>query len=732
MAPEPLLRVAVPAPVRTLFDYLPAGGGAPPLPGVRLRVPFGRAERCGVLVEVASGEGAGRLLKRVGAVLDAEPLLAAADLELLGWAARYYQHPIGEVVAAALPLRLRQGRALMPSRRDRWRLTGAGRELAHTLDRAPRQAALAALLARAPEGLAVAELVEAGAANAAQALRALSARGWVERVLGADDGGKAPPAEPGPALNAAQAAAAAAVRARLDRFAAFLLDGVTGSGKTEVYLELVREVVAGGRQALLLVPEIGLTPQVLERFQRRAGARIAVLHSGLAEGERERAWLAARSGRADVLIGTRSAVFTPLPRLGLVVVDEEHDASYKQQEGFRYSARDLAVVRAQRAGCPVVLGSATPSLETLRNAQLGRYEALALPQRAGAAAAPQLGLVDIRAAPLQAGLGPVSRRLVQETLERGEQALLFLNRRGYAPVVMCHACGWVAGCRRCDARLTLHAGDGLLWCHHCGSQRPRDRQCPDCGSADLVDVGLGTERLEEQIAALFKGYEVVRVDRDSTRRKGALERSFEGIRTGRFPLLVGTQILAKGHHFPNVTLVVVLDADQGLYGVDFRAPERMAQLIEQVAGRAGRADKPGRVLIQTRHPDHPLLQLLVHGGYGGFAAAALAEREAAGLPPFGHQVLWRAEAARPEPPTAFLAALAGLIRAEAGGAVEVWGPVPAPMERRAGRHRAHLLLQARERAPLHGRLEYWVERAAGLPEASRVRWSVDVDPQDTL
>jgi primosomal protein N' (replication factor Y) len=415
-----------------------------------------------------------------------------------------------------------------------------------------------------------------------------------------------------------------------------------------------------------------------------------------------------------------------------VVVDEEHDASFKQQEGFRYSARDLAVVRAQRAGCPVLLGSATPSLETLRNAQLGRYRTLALPQRAGAAAPPQLDLVDIRGVPLEGGLAPVSRRLVRETLERGEQALLFLNRRGYAPVVMCHACGWVAECGRCDARLTFHGGDGLLWCHHCGSQRPRDRQCPSCGGTELVDVGIGTERLEEAVAGLFPGYDAVRVDRDSTRRKGALEQTFEGIRSGRFPLLVGTQMLAKGHHFPNVTLVVVLDADHGLYGVDFRAPERMAQLIEQVAGRAGRADKPGRVLIQTHHPEHPLLQLLVRGGYAAFAAAALAERSAAGLPPFGHQVLWRAEAARPEPPSGFLEAVAAMVRGDAPAAVEVWGPVPAPMERRAGRYRAHLLLQATERAMLHSRLGAWIERAGTLPAARRTRWAVDVDPQDTL
>jgi len=730
--PTIVLRVAVPAPLRTLFDYLPPVAGPVPPPGARLRVPFGRGERCGVVVAHVATPDTDRELKQAAAALDAEPLLGTAELDLLQWAARYYQHPVGEVVAAALPLRLRQGKPLITDRHARWSLTEAGRGQAAVAGRAPRQARILAQLAAAPDGLTSAELAGPGGAPPAQALRALQGKGWIERLAGAGSVIPVPPVEPGPVLNEAQRAAVAAVREASDGFAAWVLDGVTGSGKTEVYLALVREAVARGRQALVLVPEIGLTPQAVARFQRRSGARLAVLHSGLAEGERERAWLAARAGTADVVIGTRSAVFTPLPRLGLVVVDEEHDASFKQQEGFRYSARDLAIVRAQRAGCPVLLGSATPSLETLRNTQLGRYRALTLPQRAGIAAPPLLELVSIRGVPLAGGLAPVSRRLVLETLGRGEQALLFLNRRGYAPVVMCHACGWVAECRRCDARMTFHGGDRLLWCHHCGSQRPRDRQCPSCGATELADVGVGTERLEEAVGRLFPGHEVVRVDRDSTRRKGALEQSFEGIRSGRYPLLIGTQMLAKGHHFPNVTLVVVLDADQGLYGVDFRAPERMAQLIEQVAGRAGRGDKPGRVLIQTHHPEHPLLQLLVSRGYGAFAAAALAEREAAGLPPFGYQVLWRAEAARAEPPAAFLDAVAALVRAEAGGAVETWGPVPAPMERRAGRYRAHLLLQARERGPLHGHLGAWIDQAAALPQARSTRWSVDVDPQDTV
>jgi primosomal protein N' (replication factor Y) len=730
MPPQRLLRVAVPAPLRSLFDYLPPAEGPEPAAGARLRVPFGRGERCGVLVEAVAGQASpGVTLKRVTAVLDAEPLLGPADLGLLLWAARYYQHPPGEVVAAALPLRLRQGKPPITGGRELWRLTAQGRDSGSVPSRAPRQARLLALLGAAPGGLSTADLASDGS-SPLQPLRALAARGWVERVIAPASVAPAPPAEPGPALNAAQGTAVESVGGALGSFGAFLLDGVTGSGKTEVYLALVRQAVARGGQVLLLVPEIGLTPQMLERFRRHAGARLAVLHSGLAEGERERAWLAAREGTADVLIGTRSAVFTPLPRLSLLLVDEEHDPSFKQQEGFRYSARDVAVVRAQRAGCPVVLGSATPSLESLRNAELGRYRRLALPQRAGAATAPRIDLVDIRAAPLTGGLGPVTQRLVRETLARGEQALLFLNRRGYAPVVMCHACGWVAECRQCDARLTFHGAGALLWCHHCGAQRPRPTACPVCGAAELCDLGQGTERLEEAVARLFPGHEAVRIDRDSTRRRGALERSIAGIHSGRYPLLIGTQMLAKGHHFPNVTLVVVLDADQGLYGADFRAGERMAQLIEQVAGRAGRADKPGRVLIQTRHPDHPLLQLLAREGYGAFARAALAERQAARLPPFGHQVLWRAEAAGAQPPAEFLEGVAAIVRAGGAAEVEVWGPVPAPMERRAGRYRAHLLLQSADRPALQAGLAQWVEAAGALPQARRVRWSVDVDPAD--
>jgi primosomal protein N' (replication factor Y) len=420
-----------------------------------------------------------------------------------------------------------------------------------------------------------------------------------------------------------------------------------------------------------------------------------------------------------------------MPKLKLIIVDEEHDLSYKQQEGFRYSARDLAVVRAQRQKCPVLLGSATPSLESLHNAQTGRYLTLRLPHRVGSAKLPKTTLIDIRSSRLDGGLSPILLKQISHHLQQGEQVMLFLNRRGYAPVVTCHACGWMADCPRCDARLTLHHGHNLLWCHHCGHQQKTPKRCPACGSHDLRPLGQGTERLEMALKQHFPDTAVARIDRDSTSRKGSLEKLLQAIRAGHYPLMIGTQMLAKGHHFPNVTLVGLIDVDQGLFGVDYRAPERMAQLITQVAGRAGRAEKPGRVLIQTRHPEHPLLQCLVNDGYNAFAKDALLERQLASLPPFSHQVLLRAESTKEEDPVTFLNLAADAGRQLMPSAdLEFWGPVPAPMERRAGRVRAHLLVQANDRSMLQRWLGGWVSRLIDLPAARKVRWSLDVDPQE--
>ncbi len=736
MSREALLRIAVPAPLHSSFDYLPPQGVDPAClqPGERLLVPFGRGERCGILLEVVAESHipAGRL-KRVLQRLDPEPLLGPQELGLLQWAADYYHHPIGEVIAAALPLRLRAGKPLLVGTRPGWRLTPLGSDQsADDLTRAPRQAAVLRLLQQAEEGRLGQQEIYAVCGECRDILRALQQKGWIE-PWALESCCLLPIAEPeemAHALNQAQQEAVDAVLASLQQFHPFLLDGITGSGKTEVYLRLVEQVVARGRQVLILVPEIGLTPQLMRRFQRRIAAPVALLHSGLSDLERESGWLAASRGEAAVLIGTRSAIFTPIPRLGLVVVDEEHDLSFKQQEGFRYSARDLALVLAQRRNCPVLLGSATPSLESINNALTDRYRHLLLPERAGSAIPPRLDLLDIRSANLDGGLSPHLLQLVEKQLEAGNQVLLFLNRRGYAPQLSCYSCGWIAQCRRCDARLTMHLGSNILWCHHCGSQRRTDRQCPDCAGTELYPLGQGTERLEETLARRFPAVSTVRIDRDTTRRKGSLERLLAEVDDGVYSLLLGTQMLAKGHHFPNVTLVGILDIDQGLFGADYRAAERMAQLVTQVAGRAGRADKPGRVVIQTRHPDHPLLQTLIHKGYTHFAREALHERQSATLPPYSHQVLIRAEAHDDGLPKQFLEQALELAAGSAGRGLELWGPVPAPMERRAGRYRAHLLVQAPRRAELQQFLRGWLPEIRKLKLSRKVRWSVDVDPQE--
>jgi len=728
-----ILKVAVPTPLYRDFDYLPPPDVDIALlqPGVRLKVPFGRQELVGVLLELTDrSDIPAAKLKAARRLLDDTSLIPADMLALARWAADYYRHPIGEVVQTLLPVALRQGKSTDIAITPVWRLTVLGHEAdPETLRRAPRQRALHALLLRHPRGLEPAaigeELPEPG-----PALKALLKRGWIEDAVKVDGPASASPADPisasGTELNPAQRAAADGIIAALGGYQAFLLAGVTGSGKTEVYLEAIAAAVAKGGQALVLLPEINLTPHTLARFRARFG-QVAAFHSGLSDGERLATWLAARDGTAPVIVGTRSAAWLPLKSPGLIVVDEEHDASFKQQEGFRYSARDLAVVRAQRAKVPVVLGSATPSLESLHNAAQGRYLHLRLPERAGTARHPSMKLLDIRTRPLVEGLSDLLLDAVKRHLAADGQVLLFLNRRGYAPTLMCHDCGTPEQCKRCDARMTLH-GNQRLVCHHCGAERPLPAKCSHCGHAAFGAVGQGTERVEQALMELFPDAGVARVDRDSTRRKGSMEKLLHEVQRGERRLLVGTQMLAKGHDFPNVTLVGVLDADQGLFSSDFRASERMAQLIIQVAGRAGRADKPGEVLIQTHQPDHPLLTHLVREGYGSFAEAALAERRLAGLPPYAALALLRAEAPAAAAPTAFLEAARETLARRAVPEVLLLGPAPAPMERRAGRYRAHLLLQAAQRAPLQNLLAATLSELDELKQARKVRWSIDVDP----
>ncbi len=732
-----VLGVAVPSPLRRLFDYRPAG--APPeggwRPGLRVRVPFGPRRVVGVVMECrdASDLPLGRL-KPIEDRLDDAPL-PADWLWLCRFTARYYQHAPGDTLHQALPALLRQGRALEARTRERWRVTEAGaEETPERLARAPRQAELLAMLRQHPQGL-LTQAILAQSFTRPQ-LQALEKKGLVARHeeprTGAAHASGPLLAEPVLPLNREQAAALAALHEGLDAYHPCLLHGVTGSGKTEVYLQLIEAVVGRGRQALVLVPEIGLTPQTLARFKRRFRVPVVALHSGLTDHERLDAWEAAASGRAPIVIGTRSAIFTPLAAPGAIIVDEEHDGSFKQQEGLRYHARDLAVARAHHHGIPLVLGSATPSLETLHRAQSGDYRHLRLTQRASRHAPARLELVDLRGRTRRGGLIPPVLEAIEETLAAGHQVLVFINRRGFAPTLSCHACGWLAECDHCDARLTLHRQPPLLACHHCDRRRALPDACPDCGSADLRPLGSGTERTEETLAERFPDVAVHRIDRDSTRRRDALEQTLTEVRRGEPCLLVGTQMLAKGHHLPHVTLVVVVNADAGLYASDFRALEHSAQLLEQVAGRAGRAAHPGRVLVQTMHADDPHLRLLSARGYDALAEQLLEERRVAALPPFRFLALLRLEGAQEAAVTELGGRAAEALRArlqERALDVDCLGPVPAPMERRQNRYHLQLMLSAEKRSRLHEAgawLAAWLEAE---PAARRVRWSLDIDPQ---
>lgn len=718
-----LVSVAVPVPLYRTFDYRVPPALAPMLRrGSRVRVPFGRRSLVGIVVQPPHEGGAdGNEFRDIEAVLDSTPLLGAELLALCEWAAAYYAHPLGEVLMAALPGRLRQGAPGELERRERYALTAAGHTALTTLP--ARHRALRALLERVHAGVCAREELQ----TTAGVLRRAVERGWIEVQT---DEPAALPGVPGPAPTDEQHAALAALAAAGGRFGVHLVEGVTGSGKTEIYLRRIEAVLEAGAQALVLTPEISLTPQLETRFCERLGDGVCSFHSALPEHEREQVWLQARAGVARVVIGTRSAVWLPFAQLGLIVVDEEHDTSYKQQDGFRYSARDVAILRAQKLGIPVLLGSATPSLETVHNARTGRYHHVRLERRVRDTPPPQVRVLDVRGLPLEHGLSPPLVQAIDRHLDAGGQVLLFLNRRGYAPVLLCHACGWSAPCAHCDAHMTLHRGRDLLICHHCGAQQRVPRACPSCGATALIAVGTGTERIEQALANRFPQHRVVRLDSDRITSARALHRQLAEIREGCARILVGTQILAKGHDFPNLSLVGIVSADQALYGSDFRAIERMGQLVTQVAGRAGRAGQPGEVWLQTHEPGHPLLRLLVEQGYAALCDALLVEREQAGLPPYTHLALLRAEARAPALPLRFLHAARPLFTGQPG--VEVFEPLPAGMERRGGYTRAQLLLRAHRRAALQRALAAAVPRLDTLADARRVRWSIDVDPYDLM
>jgi primosomal protein N' (replication factor Y) len=721
------LRIAVPVPLRQLFDYLPLAldNLKSTAPGTRVRVSFQNRSLIGIVMpSPMDAENYSAKLKPITEPLDDNPVITEDILQLCQWASNYYHFPIGEVVFHALPSLLRQGKPATYIKEHYYQLTETGRTVnLETLQRSPKQIEVIKLLLQHPSGLTAKQLK---AHTFTKALITNLQNKNLLQVYGEIATASKQAIQQPLSLNIEQQNAMTAIRAANTTFQVFLLDGVTGSGKTEVYLQAITDIIDQDKQVLVLVPEIGLTPQTIQRFRERFSVPVVALHSGLSEKERLNAWLAAKQGDAKIIIGTRSAIFSPFQNLGLIVVDEEHDLSFKQQEGLRYNARDLAIMRAHFKNIPVILGSATPALESLQKAHLGRYQHLRLLERAGNAALPQFRILDIRKASLEQGLSTQLIDNIKLHLDAGNQVMLFLNRRGFAPVLMCHQCGWMVICKRCDARMTYHQSPTHLHCHHCDSRRHIPTQCEACREKNLTTIGLGTERLESILQKYFPDTAIARIDRDSTQRKGKMEELLDGIQEGKFQILIGTQMLAKGHHFPNVTLVAIVDADSGFFSSDFRALERMGQLVLQVSGRAGRAEKQGTVIIQTHHPEHPLLHQLIHESYQKFALSLLEEREQALLPPFSFFALFRAEAHDPEQANDFLRQIKNL--AKHATDIQLLGPIAAPMPKRAGQHRAQLLLQSTQRPLLQNFLTTLIQQIEKIPGKQKVRWSLDVDP----
>lgn len=734
-----ILSVAVPVPLRQSFDFLvpieSAQQIAEPTVGARVKIPFGSRKLVGVILEVKShSDFPEDKLKPVLEILDSHSLFDAALWQSLQWISRYYLAPIGEVMEAALPVALRQAASSMPSSKKTWALTEQGRSRpVDELNRAPLQLALIKRFMQ--QRFLSADDFKDTASGWRHAITALIKKDWVQEIEAEP---YLPTRELGErvslTLTPQQLGAVNLIRDAIDRncFSSLLLHGVTGSGKTEIYFSAMESVLKKGKQILLLVPEIGLTPQLVDRVERRFNQAVVLMHSALNDTERHHAWWHAKEGNAKIVIGTRSSVFSSFADLGLIIVDEEHDGSFKQQDGVRYQARDVAIYRAKQVNIPIVLGSATPSLETYMNADSGRYQLLRLSERATKVNLPKIELIDLNMQPTNDGLSPAMLEAIKATLAKDKQVMLFLNRRGYAPVLYCKDCQQAAKCHRCDSNLTLHRRVNRMRCHHCGYEGQIKLKCDACQSTEMVDVGEGTQRVEDAIALRFPEHSLLRIDRDSTSRKGELAEVLEQARSGAADILVGTQLITKGHDFPNVGMVGILEADQGLYSTDFRASEALFQQILQVSGRAGRRDEVGRVFIQTRFPEHPFFERVTQHDFNGFAKDLMQERQAANFPPFGFFALLRAESPHQAQALQFLRKARHDIQPQDG--VRLMDAVPAPMERRAGKFRAQLLICANQRSRLNNTLAQWLHLIAVDKDAKRiansVRWSVDIDPLD--
>ena len=725
-----IVRVALAVPLPRFFDYL-YSPDLTPIVGGRVLVPFGSQKRVGIVVDLpASSDVAEEKLKPIIDVLDAESLFNSTTWDWLAWSANYYRAALGDVLFQALPVKLRNGESAVKNDRTFWRITSLGKQALESgeLKRAKKQIEALNLL--------LMQDLEKGNNEISSAIwSALKGKDYVEEIIVPTEQKSWQQAlgdnplvnlDNRLTLNKQQALAFSQLLFQ-EGFNVWLLEGVTGSGKTEIYLQYIEEILKKGKQVLVLVPEIGLTPQTVRRFQARFNVEIDVLHSNLNDTQRLNVWERARTGQSAIVIGTRSALFTQFSDLGLIILDEEHDGSFKQQDGWRYHARDLGIILAQKLNIPILLGSATPSLESVNNVQNGKYHHLVLSKRAGNATALRQFVIDLKHQRIQNGLYEPLLQRMQEHLEKGNQVLLFLNRRGFAPVLLCHECGWIDECHHCEKPYTYHQHQRVLRCHHCGAQKTVPMQCGHCGSTHLVTTGLGTEQLEETLKARFPQYNIARIDRDSTARKGKLEGYLEDIQQGKSQILIGTQMLAKGHHFPNVTLVALVNVDNALFSLDFRAEERLAQLYVQVAGRSGRAEKQGEVVLQTHYPDHPLLTTLLEKGYQAFAEETLKLRHNMGLPPFSFQALFKAQCRHSEEAENALSQLASFFYEQKIEGLQVLGPIPAPFSKKAGQYRWQLLLQHASRKQLQAALSRY---SPELIKSSQVRLILDVDPLD--
>ncbi|MFT5419838.1 MAG: primosomal protein N' (replication factor Y) [Candidatus Endobugula sp.] len=740
------LSVAIPSPLRRVFDYLPnpATNVDALIPGMRLSLPFGHQKAIvGILMSINKNASNSTIkLRPIHSVLDElSPALDNDVLELCKWCSHYYHYPLGEVCHLALPSLLRKAvPAPKPAEAIAWQLTKKGQQCDEAFfGRAKKQFA-AWEATQQQQVLLPATAKTKGISRTT--IKTLLDKGILEQTTvkkskGENEGlekDKLTPnltliATPELPLNTEQADALNAID--LNSFNAYLLDGITGSGKTEVYLQAIAKVIKAGKQALVLVPEIGLTPQTVQRFQQRFNVAIATLHSGISDKQRFIAWQDAKENNTAIIIGTRSAVFTPLSNLGLIIVDEEHDLSYKQQDGVRYSARDTAIIRAQKKNIPIILGSATPALETLHNALSGRFSHLRLTERATSAKLPIISCIDSA----DSQLSPTIINAIKETLEKQQQALVFINRRGYAPTLICQDCGWISQCDHCDSRMTLHKlsqHHQQLHCHHCDTKTPIPKQCPQCHSVRLQALGQGTQRSEEELAQVFNDVPILRIDRDSISRKGELEAALAIITSNTPCILVGTQMLAKGHHFPNVSLAVILGLDNSFFSSDFRGSERMGQLLTQVAGRSGREKHQGTVLLQTQFSDHPLLRKLIDEGYPALAQQLLAERRLSDMPPYQYLALLRCHAQQPAMAMNFLQQarrLAERIQAPSTH-LQYIGPLAGIIEKRNNRYYYQLQIKAKTRSELHTLLAQLCPQLEQQRAPKGLHWLIDVDPQD--